>query len=152
MSTIFVLSLALVVIFWRPPFQIPDYLNKFLKPIILIIIISILLLIGSIKKSHYNNQYQSETSQTDHNNHYVKKPHVNDQLIRIELTFFRIIIMVIKFQFFSKNCRARWHLASYVILAALSFFPGNRLIYLPHFYFFPIIINKNNNDNSNYIS
>jgi hypothetical protein len=51
MSTIIMISLAIAIIFWRPPFQLPRFSRKTITPIIMIIIVSSLLLLGTFESS-----------------------------------------------------------------------------------------------------
>ncbi len=51
MSTILMISLAIAIIFWQAPFQLPRPSRKIIDPIVIIIIISSLLLIGTFKSS-----------------------------------------------------------------------------------------------------
>ena len=49
MSTVFILLLGLIVIFWRPPFQTSNQIKKIFKPILLILIMILLLFVGAVK-------------------------------------------------------------------------------------------------------
>ncbi len=49
MSTIVMISLTIMIIFWRPPFQLPRLSKKMITPIIIIIFVCSLLLIGTFK-------------------------------------------------------------------------------------------------------
>ncbi|UCE08109.1 MAG: hypothetical protein JSW07_08815 [bacterium] len=51
MSTIIMISLAIAIIFWRPPFQFPRLSRKTITPIIMIIIVASLLLLGTFESS-----------------------------------------------------------------------------------------------------
>ena len=49
MSAIIMVILAIAIIFWRPPFQLPRPSKKIITPIIVIIFVCSLLLIGTFK-------------------------------------------------------------------------------------------------------
>jgi len=49
MSSIILLLLAMAIIFWRPPFRLPQAAKRAITPIILLIILSSLLLLGTFK-------------------------------------------------------------------------------------------------------
>ncbi len=51
MSTIIMVSLAIAIIFWRPPFQLPRPSKKIVTPVIMIIVVISLLLIGTFKST-----------------------------------------------------------------------------------------------------
>lgn len=51
MSTAIMISLAIAIIFWRPPFQLPRPSKKIISSIIMIIIVISLLLIGTFKST-----------------------------------------------------------------------------------------------------
>lgn len=65
MSTIIMISLALAIIFWRPPFQLPRLSRKTITPIIMIIILSSLLLLGTFKSTSNDSCCQKTSRQAD---------------------------------------------------------------------------------------
>lgn len=64
MATMIMLCLAVALIFWRPPFRLPHISRKLLIPIILILIFSSLLIIGTMRSTSNNSQSQQTTKPT----------------------------------------------------------------------------------------
>lgn len=68
MSTIVMISLAIAIIFWRPPFQLPRLSRKRITSIIMIIIVSSLVAVGTFKsapKERCCNQSTKQAASTE---------------------------------------------------------------------------------------
>ncbi len=65
MSTIIMLSLAIVVIFWRPPFKFPQPSKKMIMPILMIIILSSLILWGTFRSTSNGDCCQKTVKQNE---------------------------------------------------------------------------------------
>lgn len=65
MSTIIMLSLATIVIFWRPPFKFPHPSKKMIMPILMIIILSSLILLGIFKSTSNGDCCQKTVKQNE---------------------------------------------------------------------------------------
>jgi glucan phosphoethanolaminetransferase (alkaline phosphatase superfamily) len=65
MSTIVMISLAIAIIFWRPPFRLPRPSRKIVTPIIMILVVISLLLIGTFKSASNESCYNQTLKQTN---------------------------------------------------------------------------------------
>jgi len=74
MSTILLLILAMAIIFWHPPFQIPDRIKQISRPIILVILIIILFVIGAVKSFSRKTIHQSSVIKIECSDKAINKP------------------------------------------------------------------------------
>jgi len=63
MSTIVMISLAIAIILWRPPFQLPRLSKQQIISIVMIIIVSSLLLVGTFKSASKESCCNESTKQ-----------------------------------------------------------------------------------------
>ena len=65
MSTAFFIFLAIIIIFWHPPFQTPEYFQKIFRPIVLIILTIMLIFVGAINSLNKNHQNKIDTAKIE---------------------------------------------------------------------------------------
>ncbi len=62
MSTAIFIFLAVVIIFWHPPFQMPLTFKKIFRPVILVILLILLLFIGALESYTHINRNNFSTA------------------------------------------------------------------------------------------
>jgi len=65
MSTAFFIFLAVVIIFWHPPFQTPEYFKRIFRPIVLIILTVMLIFVGAVNSLTKNDQNKIDTAKIE---------------------------------------------------------------------------------------
>jgi len=65
MSTAFFLFLAIVIIFWRPPFQTPVNFKNIFRPIVLFILTMMLIFVGTLNSLTRNDKNRIDTTKIE---------------------------------------------------------------------------------------
>ncbi|MBC8184665.1 hypothetical protein H8E88_26520 [candidate division KSB1 bacterium] len=65
MSTAFFVFLAIIIIFWHPPFQTPEYFKRIFRPLVLIILTAMLIFIGAVNSLTKNDQNKIDTAKIE---------------------------------------------------------------------------------------
>jgi len=73
MSSIVIISLALVIIFWRPPFPLPAALQKSFRPTYLVALLFLLLLLLALVSEDRKFAQDNQQLSSDPNNEAVEK-------------------------------------------------------------------------------